>query len=83
MIDTGGIEPKTDDIILAKMKVQAEIAIDTADVIVFMTAKRFLMIPGRAMFIIPAWVCVMQIIVVLVTRSRNFKNVNFWRPAIL
>ena len=37
LIDTGGIEPKTDDIILAKMKVQAEIAIDTADVIVFMT----------------------------------------------
>ncbi len=37
LIDTGGIEPKTDDIILAKMRVQAEIAIDTADVIVFMT----------------------------------------------
>ena len=37
LVDTGGIEPKTDDIILAKMRVQAEIAIDTADVIVFMT----------------------------------------------
>ena len=37
LIDTGGIEPKTDDIILAKMRVQAEIAIETADVIIFMT----------------------------------------------
>ena len=36
LIDTGGIEPKTDDIILEKMKTQAEIAIETADVIVFM-----------------------------------------------
>ena len=36
LIDTGGIEPKTDDFILAKMRDQAEIAIDTADVIVFM-----------------------------------------------
>ena len=36
VIDTGGIEPKTDDIILEKMRAQAEIAIDTADVIVFM-----------------------------------------------
>ena len=37
LIDTGGIEPKTDDIILAKMRMQAEIAIETADVIIFMT----------------------------------------------
>lgn len=36
LIDTGGIEPKTDDIILKQMKVQAEMAIDLADVIVFM-----------------------------------------------
>ena len=36
LIDTGGIEPKTDDLILAKMKTQAQIAIETADVIVFM-----------------------------------------------
>ena len=36
MIDTGGIEPKTDDLILEKMKTQAEVAIATADVIVFM-----------------------------------------------
>ncbi len=36
MIDTGGIEPKTDDIILKHMRMQAEIAIDTADVIVFL-----------------------------------------------
>ena len=36
VIDTGGIEPKTDDMILKKMREQAQIAIDTADVIVFM-----------------------------------------------
>ncbi len=37
LIDTGGIEPKTDDIILKHMRLQAEIAIETADVIIFMT----------------------------------------------
>lgn len=36
VIDTGGIEPKTDDHILRKMRDQAQIAIDTADVIIFM-----------------------------------------------
>ncbi len=36
VIDTGGTEPKTDDIILKKMREQAQIAIDTADVIIFM-----------------------------------------------
>ena len=35
VIDTGGIEPKTDDLILSKMREQAQIAIDTADVILF------------------------------------------------
>ncbi|MBQ9748565.1 MAG: ribosome biogenesis GTPase Der [Clostridia bacterium] len=40
LIDTGGIEPKTDDLILAKMKTQAEVAIETADVIVFMCDVR-------------------------------------------
>ena len=40
LIDTGGIEPKTDDIILKQMRVQAQIAIDTADVIVFMCDVR-------------------------------------------
>ena len=37
LVDTGGIEPRTDDAMLAHMRVQAEIAIETADVIVFMT----------------------------------------------
>ena len=36
LIDTGGIEPKTDSMILQKMRQQAQIAIDTADVIIFM-----------------------------------------------
>ena len=40
MIDTGGIEPDTKDIILAQMREQAEIAIATADVILFMTDVR-------------------------------------------
>lgn len=35
MIDTGGIEPSSTDIILSQMRDQAQIAIDTADVIVF------------------------------------------------
>lgn len=37
MIDTGGIEPDSSDIILSQMREQAQIAIDTADVIIFMT----------------------------------------------
>ena len=36
LIDTGGIEPKSDDIILRQMRLQAEIAIETADVIIFL-----------------------------------------------
>ena len=36
MIDTGGIEPSTDDVILKGMRLQAEIAMESADVIVFM-----------------------------------------------
>ena len=37
LIDTGGIEPKTDDIILSSMRNQAKLAIDTASVIIFVT----------------------------------------------
>ncbi|HBR32128.1 MAG TPA: ribosome biogenesis GTPase Der, partial [Clostridiales bacterium] len=36
VIDTGGIEPVTDNILLKQMRAQAQIAIDIADVIVFM-----------------------------------------------
>lgn len=36
LIDTGGIEPKSDDIILEQMKRQADLAIEQADVIIFM-----------------------------------------------
>ncbi|MBR4173401.1 MAG: ribosome biogenesis GTPase Der, partial [Clostridia bacterium] len=36
LIDTGGIEPKSKDEILAKMRLQAELAIDMADVVIFM-----------------------------------------------
>ncbi len=36
LIDTGGIEPKSDDTILKQMRTQAEIAVASADVIVFM-----------------------------------------------
>lgn len=37
LVDTGGIEPKTDDLILKKMRSQAELAIETAEVIVLVT----------------------------------------------
>ena len=40
LVDTGGIEPNTDDVILSQMRSQAEIAIDTADVIVLVTDLR-------------------------------------------
>ncbi|MCI6638928.1 MAG: ribosome biogenesis GTPase Der [Lachnospiraceae bacterium] len=40
MIDTGGIEPDSSDVILSQMREQAMIAIDTADVIIFMTDVR-------------------------------------------
>ncbi len=37
LIDTGGIEPKTDDVILAQMREQAMLAIERADAIIFVT----------------------------------------------
>ena len=37
LIDTGGIEPESKDIILSQMREQAQIAIDTSDVIIFIT----------------------------------------------
>lgn len=40
MIDTGGIEPDSGDIILSQMREQAQIAIDTADVIIFIVDVR-------------------------------------------
>ena len=40
LIDTGGIEPESDDVILRQMREQAEIAIATADVIVFLCDVR-------------------------------------------
>jgi GTP-binding protein len=40
LIDTGGIEPESSDVILKQMREQAEIAIETADVIIFLTDAR-------------------------------------------
>ncbi len=40
LIDTGGIEPSTDDIILSKMREQANLAIDMAQVIIFVVDLR-------------------------------------------
>ncbi len=40
LIDTGGIEPDSGDIILSQMREQAQIAIDTADVIIFLVDVR-------------------------------------------
>ena len=36
LVDTGGIEPKSDDIILKQMRRQAEVALESADVIIFL-----------------------------------------------
>lgn len=36
MIDTGGIEPESEDVIIKSMRVQAQTAMDTADVIIFL-----------------------------------------------
>ena len=40
LVDTGGIEPKTDNIILEKMRAQAQLAMDTASAILFVTDLR-------------------------------------------
>jgi GTP-binding protein len=40
LVDTGGIEPESNDIILSQMRAQAEIAIETADVIILVTNLR-------------------------------------------
>lgn len=37
LVDTGGIEPKTDDVVLAQMRRQAQIAIEKADVVILVT----------------------------------------------
>ena len=46
LIDTGGIEPKSDDTILKQMRTQAEIAVASADVIVFMCDIRAGLLAG-------------------------------------
>ena len=40
LIDTGGIEPASDDVILSQMRSQAQLAIDSADVIIMVTDMR-------------------------------------------
>ena len=45
MIDTGGIDPDTKDFILSQMRAQAEAAMDTADVILFMVDGRSGLMP--------------------------------------
>lgn len=40
LVDTGGIEPKADDVILSQMRRQAQLAIDKADVIILVTDLR-------------------------------------------
>jgi GTP-binding protein len=40
LIDTGGIEPESNDVLLRQMREQAQIAIDTADVIIFLVDVR-------------------------------------------
>lgn len=40
LVDTGGIEPESKDVILSQMRLQAQLAIESADVIVFVTDVR-------------------------------------------
>ncbi|NMD37538.1 MAG: GTP-binding protein, partial [Christensenellaceae bacterium] len=40
MIDTGGLDMKSDDVLLSQMRYQAQIAIDTADIICFFVDVR-------------------------------------------
>ena len=40
MVDTGGIEPESKDLILSRMREQAQMAIDSADIIIFLTDVR-------------------------------------------
>ena len=40
LVDTGGIEHRTDDVIVSQMRVQAELAVETAQVIIFVTDLR-------------------------------------------
>ena len=37
LVDTGGIEPESDDVILSQMRRQADMAVEIADVILFIT----------------------------------------------
>lgn len=46
MIDTGGIEPDSEDVILSKIREQAEIAIETADIIIFLVDGREGLLPS-------------------------------------
>lgn len=48
LVDTGGIEPDSKDVILSQMREQAQIAIETADVILFMTDVRQGMVDADA-----------------------------------
>ena len=48
LVDTGGIEPESKDIILSQMREQAQIAIDTADVIMFMTDVKQVLVDADA-----------------------------------
>ena len=46
MIDTGGIEPDSEDVILREMRAQARIAIETADVILFLCDMKSGLVPA-------------------------------------
>ena len=46
LIDTGGIEPDTTDTIFAQMRIQAEIAIEMADVVLFMVDGKEGLVPA-------------------------------------
>ena len=45
LIDTGGIDPRSDDVLLSQMRYQASVAMDSADVICFFTDARTGLVP--------------------------------------
>mgnify|MGYP003248978435 CR=1 FL=1 len=47
LIDTGGIEPASQDIILSQMREQAQVAMDMADVILMRTGKRVILVVNK------------------------------------
>ena len=90
LVDTGGIEPESKDIILSQMRTQAQIAIDSADCIIFVTDVRTGMVAtdlNIAQMLqrsnVPVIVCVNKLRIRWATRRRIFMSFITSASAIL